>query len=119
MNQRCMENVKRNEKLRGCGDCRVVKVGGDGRKPAGNINQAEGCSVTFTRCLPSSEDPETPAIWAPDQQLWIQNTPQAPNSARFSPQVPALRFPAYVSFSASHVCLPESISVLKTKSLRI
>lgn len=42
MNQRCMENVKRNEKLGGCGDRKVVKVGGDGRKPTGNINPGRG-----------------------------------------------------------------------------
>lgn len=42
VNQRCMENVKRNEKLGGCGDRKVVKVGGDGRKPTGNINPGRG-----------------------------------------------------------------------------
>lgn len=42
VNQRCMENMKRNEKLGGCRDRKVVKVGRDGRKPAGNINPGRG-----------------------------------------------------------------------------
>lgn len=50
--------------------------GEKGRKPAGIAHPGRGL-LGYIPPQPSSEDPETPAVRAPDQQLWIQNNPRS------------------------------------------
>lgn len=114
MSQRCMENMKRNEKLGRGGGRKVGTLGVSRRQEASWQTQAEGCSATFTRSLPPSADPETPAVWAPDQQLWIQSFGSSALGFLLS------HFQELMFHLTPHICAYlESISILTTKGLRV